>query len=164
MKLFLGIAIVLFTSYCGRFFSKKYRLRKRFFAEFTQFNERYVNEVSYYKRPIMEFAAKYPCRGEFEKLLKGFFDSLRQKSAGNSVFSSVLQEYDFLKTEEKAFALDYFSMFGKGDSLSQKEYFSGVRKHLAEWKEESEKQSQRYSDLYIKLGFLLGLTLLILMV
>jgi len=164
MKVLLGIAIVLFTTYCGRFFAKKYRLRKRFFSEFMQFNERFLNEVSYYKRPIMEFAGKYPCRAEFQTLLKDFFDALRQKTTGSTVFLSALDEYDFLKTDEKAFIVDYFSMFGKGDSLSQKEYFCSVKGQLSEWKEASAKDCQRYGDLYIKLGFLLGLTLLILIV
>ena len=164
MKVILGIAIVVFTSYCGRFFAKKHRIRKRFYNEFFEFNERYLNEISYYKRPITEFMAKYPANGEFKRLLTDFYDSLREKSTPFAVFSKALEEYDFLRTDEKSFILDYFSMLGKGDSFSQKEYFSGNKKRLLDLKEESEKQSNRYGDLYFKLGFLVGLAVLIIIV
>ena len=45
LKLLSGIAIIAFTTFCGYFFSKKYRQRKIFFAQFKEFNERFLNEI-----------------------------------------------------------------------------------------------------------------------
>ena len=58
---------------------------------------------------------------------------------------------------------DYFLMLGKGDSLSQKGYFSSVKEPLLRLQNEAETTCKRYADLYIKLGFLCGLLILILM-
>lgn len=164
MKILIGLAIVCFTTYCGRFCARKYRLRKHFFGQFYEFNERFLNEIAYYRRPLMEFAVKYPYKGEFQKLIEGFFGTLRQKTTKDTGVHGLLDEYDFLKADEKVFAGDYLTMIGKGDSGSQKEYFSGVRKQLSDYKEESAKECERYGNLYLKLGFLLGLAVLVLIV
>ena len=59
---------------------------------------------------------------------------------------------------------DYFSMLGRGDSNSQKAYFSSVKSALSDHKKKSAADCQRYGDLYLKLGFLLGLAILVLIV
>ena len=69
-----------------------------------------------------------------------------------------------LKEEEKIFLYDYFQMLGKGDSISQKTYFSSVQQTLSKWKESSNQEGKKYEDLYIKLGFLCGLFVLILII
>ena len=164
MKIILGIAIVCFTSYCGCFMAKKYRIRKRFFLQFYEFNERFINEITYYRRPIGEFIKNATYKGEFKSLIEVFFARLSVDSTKNVGVAPFLKEYDFLKADERSFLEDYFSMLGKGDSFSQKEYFSGARKTLSEWKAQSEKDCASRENLYLKLGFLLGLAILILIV
>ena len=65
IKFLLGIAIVAFTSFCGYLFSGKYRKRSLFFRQLNAFNERFLTEISYYRRPIGEFATRYSYKGEF---------------------------------------------------------------------------------------------------
>ena len=60
--------------------------------------------------------------------------------------------------------VDYFSMLGRGDSSSQKGYFSSVKEDLRRRKIETDAEYKKYGDLYIKLGFLCGLLVLILIV
>ena len=72
-------------------------------------------------------------------------------------------KYSFLKREEKRVVEDYFLMLGKGDSISQKGYFSSVKQSLSALQIDAETACKRYGDLYIKLGFLCGLLILILM-
>ena len=76
IKFILGMAIVCFTSFCGYVLAKKYRQRKNFFAQMNEFNERFLSEIAYYRRPVGEFAEKYAYKGEFEILLNAFLDSL----------------------------------------------------------------------------------------
>ena len=55
-------------------------------------------------------------------------------------------------------------MLGKGDSVAQKAYFSAVKEVLSKRKTQALDESKRYCDLYVKLGFLIGLFILVLIV
>ena len=160
-KFIVGVAIVAFTSSCGHFLARKFRQRKLFFKQLQEFNERFLSEISYYRRPIREFAAKYLYKGEFNELLQDFFAMLQRNE---SLQSGLLDDpkYAFLKTEEKRVVEDYFLMLGKGDSLSQKGYFSSVKQSISALQSDAETTCKRYGDLYIKIGFLCGLLILIL--
>ena len=57
-----------------------------------------------------------------------------------------------------------FLMLGKGDSFSQKGYFATSKDALEKLYAEAENNCKKYVHLYIKLGFLCGLTLLILLI
>lgn len=160
-KFFLGVFLVAFTSFCGYFLAKKYRQRKLFFKQLQEFNERFLSEISYYRRPIKDFASKYYYKGEFNILLKDFFEGLENRSEGER-FLSDLPTYAFLKKEEMSVIEDYLLMLGRGDSASQKNYFSSVKPQLSKWQNESDAACKRYGDLYIKLGFLFGLFIFIL--
>lgn len=163
IKFFVGIAVVAFTSFCGYFIAGKYRKRGLFFAQFQEFNERFLSEIAYYRRPIRQFFGKYTYKGEFSILLTEFLFCIENdeifgiKTLENEVFR-------FLKKEEKDMVCDYFLMLGKGDSAAQKGYFSTVKERLMQLRNEAQKEEKRYVDLYIKLGFLFGLFILILIV
>ena len=157
LKVLLGCAIIAFFSFCGYFLSKKYRQRKMFFRQLYDFNQRFLNEIAYYRRPIQEFAVKYAYQGEFEEVLHSFLASLNGGLLD-------LNDYTFLREDEKMFLSDYFQMLGKGDSASQKAYYTSVKDGLVKWKINSEQEAQKYEDLYIKLGFLCGLFILIMII
>ena len=162
-KFLLGIVIVGFTSFCGYLLSKKYRIRKVFFTQFREFNERFLNEMTYYRRPLAEFFKKYQYKGEFSFLLEDYLLYVRK---GQTSFEKLLENADFhfLKKDEKAFICDYLSMLGKGDSASQKSYFSSVKEQIKKQETEAIEIGKKYADLYIKLGFLFGLFILILII
>ena len=163
LKFIVGIALIAFTTFCGYFLSGKYRKRKAFFRQLRGFNDRFINEISYFRRPIEEFVAGYPYNGDFAVLLKSFFYRLKSSSAQDKTVLE-LSNVTFLSEEEMHLIEDYFLMLGKGDSLSQKNYFSSVKEKLVKLESETEMQAKRYGDLYIKIGFLCGLLFLILIV
>ena len=72
--------------------------------------------------------------------------------------------FHFLSQEEKLFVDNYFLMLGRGDSVSQKGYFSSVKEKIVGLRNRAESEAKKYGDLYIKLGFLCGLLILILIV
>ena len=162
VKLFLGISVIAFFSFCGYLFAKKYRKRKQFFIQLYEFNNRFLNEISYYRRPIQEFIFKYPYKGEFKLFIQLFSNNIH--GAGMLYNDLEHEEFSFLKKEEKGILMDYFSMLGRGDSSSQKSYFSSVKEELIKRKNEADVEYKKYGDLYIKLGFLCGLLVLILIV
>ena len=75
LKFLSGIVVIAFTTLCGYLLAKKYRQRKLFFTQLKEFNERFLNEIAYYRRPIGEFIAGYAYQGEFNELLQGFFSN-----------------------------------------------------------------------------------------
>ena len=163
VKFFLGVATVAFTSFCGYLLAKKYKKRMLFFQEFFTFNERFLSEISYYRRPVKEFIALYSYTGEFNELIEDIFLKREEGLPGDKIFLGK-EEYCFLKEEDKKTVEDYFFMLGKGDSASQKEYFSSIKDRLIFLRNNAEIESKRYVDLYIKIGFLCGLLILILIV
>jgi len=154
LKLIVGALVVLFGVAVGYFAAGKYRLRKEFFAEFAAFNERYLGELTYARRPLKEFLTAYSYEGEFKKLL-----SELQTTGGVRA-----EKRDFLSEEEKTLVGDYFSMLGRGDSRSQIDYFSSRKRELTEKKEGSEREAKQRGELYLKLGLLAGLAVVILIV
>ncbi len=161
IKFLLGVAIVAFTSLCGRMLAKKYRQRREFFKQFQEFNERFLSEISYMRRPLKEFAASYSYQGEFQELLNDYFSSLEEQLAPGTPFYQ-REKISFIKEEEAHVLENYFLMLGKGDSAAQKGYFSSVSGKLVALQAETEREAQRYGDLYVKIGFLCGLLILIL--
>jgi len=157
LKVLLGCLIVAFSSFSGYYLAKRYRQRKAFFRQLYEFNQRFLNEIAYYRRPIQEFIGKYTYQTDFEEVLQDYFSSLR-----GGLFD--LGGYAFLKEDERIFLYDYFQMLGKGDSSSQKTYYTSVKDGLTKWKITSEEEAKKYEDLYVKLGFLCGLFILILII
>ncbi len=158
-KFLLGIAIVAFTSFCGYYLAKKYRKRQSFYVQWWEFNERFLGEIAYYRRPLGEFLSKYTYKNEFGMFLNSFYISLQQEKK-----LRVMMYPDFLTEEEKRELQDYFSMLGRGDSGAQKAYFSAIKDMLTKRKTESLEACKKYGDLYVKLGFLIGLFILVLIV
>lgn len=160
-KFFLGIAIVAFTSFCGYFLAKKYRKRKEFFTQFYYFNERYLSEIAYLRRPLVEFINRYGYKGEFLYLLECFLSAI---SKGMKMDLTTLSEFEFLTKEEKTVTESYFLMLGRGDSASQNAYFSAQKERLSALEKQARTDSKKYGDLFVKIGFLCGLLILILII
>ncbi len=153
IKLILCILIVVFCVVLGYFSAEKYRSRKLFFNEFSNFNDRYLNELSYSKKPLEQFLSEYEYRGDFKKVI----EKLRKRTQLGIDFS-------YLTKEEISDCSDYFAMLGRGDSRSQTEFFITRRAQLSDKKDKTEKEAKRRSELYLKLGLLFGLALVILLI
>lgn len=162
-RFLFGLVMVAFTSFCGYLLARKYRQRKLFFRQLYEFNERFLTEITYYRRPIREFASHYVYQGEFAELLESFFVRLGNEMVQETVFMDKAH-FSFLKEGERRAVEDYFFMLGRGDSVSQRGYFSSMKEELFSWCIESEKLCKKYADLYIKIGFLCGLLILLLMI
>jgi stage III sporulation protein AB len=162
LKILLGLAVVLVSTAFGYIASNKYRQRRRFLGQFREFNDRFINEITYYRRPIKEFLASNTFDGLFQALLQEYVQRLEDFTEANAVFN--LSDYSFLSENEKNDLLGYFNMLGKGDSLSQKAYFFSMRERLVQYETESVLQGKKYENLYLELGFLCGLFILILII
>ena len=162
MKIALSLAIIAFTTFCGWIFTKKYRKKKKFYAQFNAFNECFINEISYLRRPLVEFVATQRLKEEFAYAIELFFECLESDREIKGMLS-LNDAFHFLTGEDKDVVEEYFQMLGKGDAASQKAYFSSVKQNLQTRGQQAEESSKKYGDLYIKLGFLCGIFLVILL-
>jgi stage III sporulation protein AB len=160
IKWVLCLTLLVFTSSVGYAFSSKYRKRKLFFSQFYDFNQKFLQELSYSKRPIKEFLQIYPFKGEFLLLLEEY----RQKIGRDNFFNEYFSENTFLSFEEEKWIIEYFEQLGKGDSESQKTTFLNRSKDLEIFKKRSEDEYKKYAELYVKLGVLVGLAIIIVII
>ncbi len=152
IKLFLGCAVVAFCVFGGYLAGGKWRARKRFFEQFARFNERYLTELDYSRKPLSAFLEGQDYAGEFKRAA----DALKKREAPD------FSRDTFLTAEERTETENYFGTIGKGDTLSQRNYFAAKRKWLETKKEESEGEAKKRGALYLKLGLLAGLAVVIL--
>lgn len=153
LKILIAAAVVGAGAAGGYFAGNKYRARKKFYAQLAVFNERYLNELQYARKPLNAFLKEFQYAGDFAKLLKGFAERREVKTG-----------YSYLTKEEQKECADYFSMLGKGDSLSQRTFFSAKRAGIEEKRALGEREAKSRCSLYLKLGILAGLAAVILIV
>ena len=102
-------------------------------------------------------------KANFKTFYKIFFAEIDELSQSNER-EIAFDDCEFLKGEDKSLVEDYFKMLGKGDSASQKTYFSAAKEGITKLYSDAENEYKKYGDLYIKLGFLCGLLILILII
>ena len=154
IKFLLSGLIIGFCIFLGYLAAGKFRARFKFYSQFSAFNERYLTELCYSRKPLSEFIEDYTYDGDFAKGLQGVSEDRGQKRP----------KPNYLTREEWKEYGDYFSMLGKGDTVSQKNYFSSRKAILEEKKAVCEKECKTRNELYIKLGLLAGLAFVILIV
>lgn len=156
MNLFLGLIILCLSVYIGTTFSKKYKDKVIFYSNFSYFNQNLKNEISFTQKTIN-------CLLEKEKNNKNYFYNnlnaffLKKEIDNNAI------NCNFLDDKEKAYFISYITTIGKGDKNSQLSYLNNVSAYLEERYKSAILDEKKYKTLNIKLGFLIGLTFLIIL-
>lgn len=102
------------------------------YAELYEFNEQLLLNMKFSRRTLDKIAGNFkyiPRIVNGEKLLDG---------------------------EDGETVSDYFTNLGKTDALSQIDYLNARKVQLAKLKEESYTDYKKYSSLYVKIFFLIG--------
>ena len=84
----------------------------------------------------------------------------------NGFFIKKEDNAEKLKTftdEEKTFIKDYVKTLGQGDRASQGKFLDAAEKQLEKYLAAAEEEDKKYRPLCLKLGFLFGLIILIIM-
>lgn len=160
IKITVCLAILCFTTAVGYILASKFRNRKLFFEQLKLFNERFLREIDYAKRPIKEFIQIYAYKGDFNDILAIYLEKLGHFDD----FLSLFPEISYFTREEERMICDYFNALGKGDSSTQKSNFSCFDAQLNEYSKKAEIEYKKYANLYVKLGVLIGLAIIIIIV
>ena len=98
VKFVFALFMLAFTTFCGYLLAKKYRQKKDFFQQFDEFNQRYINELSYYRRSIGEVISHYEYKGEFNIWLTIYCSKLSLEEAQFMNFAD-LDDFSFFNQE-----------------------------------------------------------------
>ena len=150
MRLFFGIICCFICTVFGIVLSEKYAKRCKFFKDFSCFNKRLISEVSFGQKRLSEIIEDFSPEGDFKTSISKFSSDV------------VLPEY--LKADEKALFADYVNGVGKKDKETQLKELNELNVKLSGLSDLSEIELKKYRPLYIKLGFLTGIAILIMVI
>ena len=139
IKILILIALVALITSIGPFLSENKKKRMQIFAELYEFNEQLIMTLKF-------------SRSSIEKIASPF-----------KYVSSVLSGKSLLTGADEEFVKDYTENIGKSDALSQVDYLSEKKTVLKKYKEESFADYKKYSSLYVKIFFLIGVLIAVLL-
>ncbi len=119
--------------------SAKKKRRMQIFAELYEFNEQLLLNMKYSRLPM-------------EKVAKNF-----------KFMPEVLNGKILLEGKDGEIISDYVFNLGRSDALSQIDYLNERKTVLTKCRDESSNDYKKYSSLYIKIFFLLGVLMAILL-
>ena len=128
----LLFAVAALTTSIGVFLSAGKKRRMQIFSELYEFNEQLLLNMKFSRKTLDKVAENFKFIPE---LLKG--GKLLDGKDGETLS-------------------DYFSNLGKTDALSQIDYLNSKGAELKKLKDESFADYKKYSSLYVKIFFLIG--------
>ena len=132
IKILILIAVVALTTSIGVFLSANKKKRMQVFSELYEFNEQLILTLKFSRSSIDTIAAPF------------------------KFVPKILNGETVLKGADDAAVRDYVQNLGKTDALSQVDYLSERKQTLKKYKEESCADYKKYSSLYVKIFFLVG--------
>lgn len=109
------------------------------FAELYEFNEQLILTLKFSRSSIEKIAEPY------------------------KYVSQIIDGKELLSGDDGQFLKDYILNLGKTDALSQVDYLNERKIFLKKYKEESFADYKKYSSLYIKIFFLIGVMVAVLL-
>ena len=151
-SIIIGIICLIVSILIAVELSKKFTDRRKFFADFYDFNQILINEIYFSKKTIPYIINEnFKDDSLFYKLLKEYFIEKKIE------FKNVL----FLTEKENAFLNKYIEGLGGTDVKSQESYFLEVRSQIKPILDEVNELEKRNKSLYVKIGVLIGFAILI---
>lgn len=127
------------TTAIGILLSTEKRKRAKVFEEMYEFNERLLLNMKYSRSSLSVIAADYPY---MQKLLNG------ENPLGG---------------EDGKFLASYMASLGTTDALSQVDYLNERKSAIKKYKEDSASDYKKYSSLYVKIFFMVGVLIAVLL-
>ncbi len=153
MRTFLGILALIASVVISYLWSKKYTERKKFFGELKSFNESVKKEVIFSRKTLLELIKKLDGETRFSRYIGAAMTNTKDAE-------TCLTD---INPAEKQFLADYIRGIGGGDAETQKKYLEVAEKDIEKFYSAATEEEKKYRPLCIKLGFLFGLIMLIIL-
>ena len=123
---------MVLTTSIGPLLSANKKKRMQIFSELYEFNEQLILTLKF-------------TRASMEKIAEPF-----------KFVPEILDGKELISGEEGQFLKDYILNLGKTDALSQVDYLNERKVLLKKYKDDSFNDYKKYSSLYVKIFFLIG--------
>ena len=153
MRIIAGAVLVAVSTLIGLLLSVKYTERKKFYADFYSFNKRYIECVSFSGDSLKKLLSENNASSDFYEYMRAFAEDK------TTVFKK-----KYLSADESAFLYEYAATLGRGDYETEKTKANVSLEKIKERKEKSVDDEKKYKPLLIKLGFLFGAIVFILLI
>lgn len=152
MNILSGIIVLCLSVALSILLSNKYTKRKTFYTEFSRFNEKILKEVSFTSSSLFKISKSLSFDNDFGLTTSKYFAGEKN-----------VQTLAYLSKEENEYYLYYLSNVGLSDRESQIAFVSKTQQELVEKLKNSSEDEKKYKSLYVKLGFLFGLIMMIIL-
>ena len=153
MRLITGIILLVVSTFLGFSYSGRYGERRKTFERLGSFNSRVKTEVVFSKGSLVSLVKNTDCDNPATEYIRDFFLEKKESEDKLKIFTK----------EEKDFFTDYVRRIGQGDKKSQMDYLEAAEAKINEYISAAEEADKKYRPLCIKLGFLFGLIILIIL-
>ncbi len=151
MKIFFGISSIALCVFFAYKFSNKYTIRKNFYNSFCEFNKKLKDEVAFSQTSIIKLIKSFSEQKQFYAYIQKYFLENIKPSLDGKIFSN----------DERDYFVNYLSGIGNLDRDTQISGLVNADKYLSEKVSLALEEEKKYKSLYIKLGFLLGLLIFV---
>lgn len=158
MKLILIILLVVLIMLVAFGISKQYKNRTIFFTDLLDFLNKYDLNIGFKKEKLLLFCKSYVAKDEMKDVLMRFIKHLELQTEFEISDVNILQE------DEREFVKDLFLKLGSGDYQTEKEQLKIFKDTIKSKIDESIKLKNKYCPMIIKLSFLFGICLAILLI
>jgi len=151
MKLIFGFLLISLSVYLGKIYSSKYTKIRMFYEDFFEFNRTLINKVSFSNNSILRIINEDNNDSCFYMIAKKYLIE-----HDNAV------ELDFINLDEINYLKRYLSEIGASDRNNQIKFLNTIDVEVKDKLNLAIDNEKKYKTLYIKLGFLFGLIIFVL--
>lgn len=152
MKIVIGVLSIIVGYFLGKKLSEKYIKRKTFYDDFYNFNQNLKTEVSFSQNSLKQIIEK-----DSDSLLLLYLKEI-------IIDKNKDIKINFLSDEENSFVYSYSKNLGKSDKESQLQFLASCDSKIKIYQSKADEDANKYKKLYPKLGFLIGLIILVVLI
>ena len=153
MKTVVLAFIPIISAVIGYLISAGYKESSDFWDSFLTWHKKIKSEIAFSQSSLTEIFA-------IDDKTDAFLCAAKEYLSNNEVSDKL----SFLSKEEKSFLEKYLTRLGTTDKDSQLDFLNSMENELNSFRNSAEMKHKKMRPLYVKLGFLLGLIVFILVV
>lgn len=163
LKLTIGGILCFICAYLGIVGKQYYEKRYRYLKDFYDFILLLIDGISYSKDRLAQICKRFVTsgKGEFCKNLKEYIELIENGGAEGEV--SKIFAYKCLRKSDRAVIGEFFCELGKYDYDTQLSKLEMYKSQLLKILQQSEKESKTTGQMLAKLGFVLGIAIMIIL-
>ncbi len=135
------MAIIILTTAVGVLIANDKKLDNKIFEELDNFNDEMLISCKFDRISKNKLLSKY-----------------------NLLFNFCNNKFKLSNKDYTEFIKNYFEFVGKSDFKSQVDFMSSKKLQIETFKNETKKEYKRYKDMYLKIFFLVGVVIAVLLI